>query len=135
MPVTQDSPLLNLPPELRNRIYSYALNSPSSPIGVRATYADREPPTVLQLSRQIREEATSLYYSEWVFTGFFDGGVKPRKMESLCKWLKSLTPEIHQRLRHIVIYHSLATCTYNGVDDLNRHHEALVERGHSYLEA
>lgn len=57
-----DSPLPNLPPELRNRIYSSALAS-SSDISIPATSKLANPP-LLQVCRQIKAECTQLYYAE-----------------------------------------------------------------------
>lgn len=63
-----DSPLANLPPELRNLIYEFTLISNTcivlSENGVRLW----RPPTLLFSCSQIREEASSIYYSRNYFS-------------------------------------------------------------------
>lgn len=55
---------MDLAPELRNRIYRLAVLSETA-IGIRKTGYSRPP--LLQTSRQIRSEATGIYYSENIF--------------------------------------------------------------------
>ncbi|KAK0356105.1 hypothetical protein LTR91_009206 [Friedmanniomyces endolithicus] len=56
-------PLLKLPPELRNAIYSYVLVDPPE---VLVTYHWR-PPALLSMSKQIRREALKIYFAENIF--------------------------------------------------------------------
>lgn len=60
-----ESRLLNLAPELRNRIYYYAaLNA----VEDHATLYTRGAPGLLAVCRQIRREFSSLYYSDAIMT-------------------------------------------------------------------
>ena len=60
---TTSSRLLDLPPELRNSIYRLALRNirPIKPLTGR-------PPALVQANKQIRAEATSIYYAENTFS-------------------------------------------------------------------
>lgn len=59
------SPLLKLPPELRNSIYRYALVEPSSPyIKIPAGALPPPQPGLLQTCTQVRRDATEIYYKE-----------------------------------------------------------------------
>ncbi|RMZ07191.1 hypothetical protein D0862_04350 [Hortaea werneckii] len=57
----QTSPLLTLPPELRNRIYSLALTSNSKINPTKTGLLKR--PALLQTSHQIRAEATQMWFA------------------------------------------------------------------------
>jgi hypothetical protein len=58
MPSQDPSTLLSLPAELRNRIYEHVLSD------ALATYADTlHPPTLLQVSRQVKREFAGIFYS------------------------------------------------------------------------
>ena len=59
------SPLLSLPPELRNQIYTHTLLSPSS-ISITPTF---RPPPLHSTSRQVRSETRALYYLTNSFIG------------------------------------------------------------------
>ncbi|KAK5122619.1 hypothetical protein LTR85_003882 [Meristemomyces frigidus] len=59
------SPLLKLPPELRNQIYYFAA---LDAIPAHADYHAPKPPALLTVSRQIRQEFSSLYFSDAVMT-------------------------------------------------------------------
>lgn len=60
-PVQQESPLLDLPPELRNEIYRYTLHA-SDWLVVDGRMP--EEPGLLSACRQIRTEASPIYYFE-----------------------------------------------------------------------
>lgn len=63
--MSQDSPLLALAPELRNKIYRLVLVSDAAiDIGSESSPT---PPRLLGTCRQIRHEATSIYYHENTF--------------------------------------------------------------------
>lgn len=64
--MSQDSPLLAMAPELRNWIYRLVLVSDAA-IDV-SSESPATPPGLLGTCRQIREEATSIYYHENAFT-------------------------------------------------------------------
>ncbi|KAF7192426.1 hypothetical protein HII31_05940 [Pseudocercospora fuligena] len=64
--ISQDSPLLSLPPELRNQIYDLIL---ISPLGSKPTITGTfSPPPLLSVCSQIRSEALKLWLSANVFS-------------------------------------------------------------------
>lgn len=64
--ITQDSALLELPAELRNRTYRYAMTSDEAvEVEGEAIISSTK---LLQVCHQIREEATSIFYAENAFT-------------------------------------------------------------------
>lgn len=70
---TNDSKLLSLPPEIRNIIYRYALVE-----GLIRVIQDPPPqPALLQLNRQVRDEAIQIYYQEncfrWIIASYDAG--------------------------------------------------------------
>lgn len=74
-PVQQESPLLDLPPELRNEIYRYTLHA-SDWLVVDGNMP--EEPGLLSACRQIRTEASPIYYFEnWfhIWINNYDGEV------------------------------------------------------------
>ncbi|KAI7370787.1 hypothetical protein KC328_g17681, partial [Hortaea werneckii] len=64
-PTHQTSPLLTLPPELRNKIYSLALTSPSKTTPSKTGHLKH--PALLQTCVQIRREATQMYFAQTTF--------------------------------------------------------------------
>lgn len=60
---SRDSPLLGLPAEIRNSIYRLALVEDIIRITPQNLAGASQPP-LLQVNRQIRSEATSIYYQE-----------------------------------------------------------------------
>lgn len=58
-------PLLKLPPELRNRIYRYAIVQ-DEPIDVAETTKKKEP-ALLATCKEIREQALKMFYHENTF--------------------------------------------------------------------
>ncbi|RMY22771.1 hypothetical protein D0866_11850 [Hortaea werneckii] len=62
----QTSPLLALPPELRNKIYSLALQPPSKTTPSSKT-GHLKHPALLQTCVQIRLEATQMYFAQTTF--------------------------------------------------------------------
>jgi len=63
----QQSPILKLPPELRNAIYRCVLIS-DTPIDVSERNENLTPCYLLATCRQIRAEASKMYYSENTFS-------------------------------------------------------------------
>ncbi|KAK4548801.1 hypothetical protein LTR36_008574 [Oleoguttula mirabilis] len=55
------SPLLSLPPELRNRIYRFTLVEAHA---IRITADQHEQPNLLHANRQLRSEARAIYMQE-----------------------------------------------------------------------
>ncbi|RMY58255.1 hypothetical protein D0865_02706 [Hortaea werneckii] len=64
-PTPQTSPLLTLPPELRNKIYSLALTSPSKLTPSKTGHLKL--PALLQTCVQIRLEATQMWFAQTTF--------------------------------------------------------------------
>lgn len=60
-----DSPLMKLPPELRNRIYRYTVVGDSK---IFVTHNGLREPELLHVCTQIRTEALGIFYSENVFS-------------------------------------------------------------------
>jgi hypothetical protein len=60
--VVQQSPLLNLPAEIRNRIYEYALSTPSGKLNLNATSADKRINQLQYVSLQFRHETQLLEF-------------------------------------------------------------------------
>lgn len=54
------TPLLELPPELRNRIWTYATQTSEEPINIYHA----KPPPLLRACRQLRDEAGSIFWSQ-----------------------------------------------------------------------
>ncbi|CAK3936123.1 Hypothetical predicted protein [Lecanosticta acicola] len=94
--------LLNLPAELRNEIYELVLVS-SGRIELTTTRPKslREP-AFLAISRQIRTEATAIYYGSNTFCRkvYYNDG---RRWSLLEKWLRKIGPERCSMLREMVI--------------------------------
>ncbi|KAK5121497.1 hypothetical protein LTR85_005330 [Meristemomyces frigidus] len=81
-------PFLELPPELRTRIYELVLVSPDE----RLIMKDEPSPALLRTCRQIRTDASSLYYAQNTFL--------ITNAESLCiAWLTSLPPKMRAHIR------------------------------------
>lgn len=91
------SPLLNkLPPEIRNEIWRLALQSPTGSITIIPSAIRRYTP-LLNTCRQIREEATSIFYGENTFsTHVVIGG-----SNTLRPWLHSIGRANAGRIRSL----------------------------------
>lgn len=79
----QTSALLNLPPELRNRIYSLALTSPSKITPAKTGHLKH--PALLQTCTQIRTEATQM----WFARNAFQLPLNPSNLANLHSFLES----------------------------------------------
>ncbi|KAK5137726.1 hypothetical protein LTR08_007297 [Meristemomyces frigidus] len=86
----QDSPLLALAPELRNRIYHYTLLS-DAPIDTNCKDASKEP-ALLATCHQVRKEATGIYYSENTFTAVANSSITEAGHDRLRHWLQVAGP-------------------------------------------
>jgi phospholipid N-methyltransferase len=60
--VVQQSPLLNLPAEIRNRIFEYALSTPSGKLNLNATSSDKRINQLQDVSLQVRHETQLLEF-------------------------------------------------------------------------
>ena len=81
------SPLMALPPELRNRIYRYNLVSADdilicSPEGCKR-------PALLYVSKQIQQEAALLYYAE----NHFRAITSVQAVGNIKSWVNNMTPQ------------------------------------------
>ncbi|KAK5735334.1 hypothetical protein LTR17_008186 [Elasticomyces elasticus] len=94
--IATTSPLLLLPPELRNEIYTLSLSC-SQPIVV-AEYIRPERPSLLKVCRSISAEATQLYYACNTFNVY----LAPTASQTVDGWLSSLSRESYWAIQAIV---------------------------------
>ncbi|KAI6806636.1 hypothetical protein KC332_g1619 [Hortaea werneckii] len=100
--------LLELPPELRDLIYEYTLQSNPGPNQLvtfkldhyqRDTLTQAVQPPLLHLNRQIRQETLPLFYSTQLFILHSEG----TKADDARRWLMCNAPHL-RRLRHLEIW-------------------------------
>ena len=97
--------LFELPPEIRNRIYELALVGSNEELIIK----DAPSPALLRTSRQIRQEASSIYYGCNIFL--------IANAEALCiPWLMSRPAIMRSHIKTIRVY---TNCSMNGVDAFN----------------
>ena len=90
--------LLALPPELRNHIYELVLHSDRA-VYRGIVYLDErderlwKPPALLCTSRQVRAEASPLYYAQTIFS------VEDRRIA--LDWLKVIEPKWTARIARL----------------------------------
>ncbi|KXT05246.1 hypothetical protein AC578_8427 [Pseudocercospora eumusae] len=96
--IPQDSPLLFLPPELRNQIYDLILISPpGSKPTITPTFS---PPPLLSVCSQIRSEALKLWVSANIFSiTIFDCDVELAKRFQNTFTVSSLVPHMSFRMK------------------------------------
>ncbi|RMZ00329.1 hypothetical protein D0860_08022 [Hortaea werneckii] len=94
--VNQDSRLLDLPPELRNSIYTYVLAT-DDVIQIPESGKPTRPP-LLQVCQQITDEATLLYYSCSKFS--ISAG---KRLKILRRWILSLEEKERKCLRAVTV--------------------------------
>lgn len=99
------SPLLRLPPELRNRIYILVLHD-NIKVSVRFQRSIHFTgvPGITLASRQIQNESASIYYNNATFTGF-DG-------TEICDWLCSIPREHAALVRNIHYFDGIRYLTH-----------------------
>lgn len=121
--VKQDSPLLKLPAELRNRIYEEALTSNTS-VCLRPRPDCTpcwSPPALLMTCQTVRNEASPIYYAKNVF--------KVKELiysdcdDVLITWLGVLEPGTRQQIRRIYLDDKF----YNHPDVIPRIEECLCK--------
>jgi len=108
----QKSQFLQLPPELRNVIYVYALIAETD-VEVPASGKVAKP-ALLQACRQTMSEATPIYYGQNTFKTRCDG-----PLTNSIRWLASMTLQARQSLCSLSIEHDIN----DGLDSL---HELLA---------
>lgn len=87
-----NSMLIRLPAELRNRIFSYCMPEPA----VSRKPCDRtvlRPPPLMQVCRQIRHETIAIHYTTCTFIARLD--------EDIVRWAKAIGPQAPPLLRSI----------------------------------
>ena len=93
----QESALLRLPPEIRRRIWTYAVHAQMVTIGdwyeVKGSYPEQ---SILRVCRQVHAETCLLPYSGNSFW--------PNKIESLSAWLTRRLPEQIAAVQRIEIW-------------------------------
>lgn len=92
------SPLMSLPPELRNMIWRLLLID-CEPIDLTAHAKAANVPATLQVCRQIRQEAFAMYYSG----NDFVATVKDANTAYVCCWLDVIGVEGGSHLRRLEI--------------------------------
>jgi hypothetical protein len=98
-----DSPFLVLSPELRNKMYEYALVVPEKPVQLPAS-AQR--PGLPQSCRQIRHEASGIYYTHNQFHLAPDRvaqAVSARLAPKVIKWFRRLDAKHYSVLKIIYV--------------------------------
>lgn len=114
----QGSHLLSLPPELRNRIFELVL--PSPPDGV-LTLTARSPakgiqlPILSQVSRQVRRETLSLFFSNATLRLHTDGR---SSLAFVRTWLDLLRPHL-DFVRHVE-FKDIFACLHDNYYTLER---------------
>jgi len=98
------SPLLRLPPELRNAIYSYVLVDPPE---VLVTNHWR-PPALLSMSKQVRREALKIYFAENIFRidmyALIPGPLRETGyMSALARWFRAMSTPGRDALKTVHI--------------------------------
>lgn len=124
--------LLKLPPELRNRIYELALSDHDRRIAVNLDKHSRGVPPLLQVCRQTRREALSMYYGGATFGCYWLH--ETSRVEMACQWFELIGDEAAKHVRHIRVcagtWNPFNYC-YDGlifdIDTSNGAAEAVVE--------
>ncbi|KXT07161.1 hypothetical protein AC578_2493 [Pseudocercospora eumusae] len=99
--MVESSPLLALPPELRNHIYREVLVHNNNIIIITKS---TKPPSLLQLCREIRFEAQGIYLAENRFMGQTTSSFDPKQHDWWALWLRSLGTERRTLLRSFEIF-------------------------------
>lgn len=103
----ESSRLGALPAELRIRIYEYILAQQTRidvtrTMGLWGQASIWKSPALLQTCRQLRSEASDIYYGENTFYGTHL--VYDQFDRTLCHWLRALAPQNRSSIRRIVFY-------------------------------
>ncbi|CZT24024.1 uncharacterized protein RCC_09741 [Ramularia collo-cygni] len=90
--------IVQMPKEVRARIYSYVLFPKGKENGPRPFFSNTsnwqlKPPAMLQLCQQIRNEATGPYYHSYIVGG--------ASVQKVLPWLKTLSPQARGALGKI----------------------------------
>jgi len=92
------SPLLSLPPELRNSIYRLVFKSEGEYIEIEPSHIHKHD-GILQTCRQIREEGAAIFYAENTFISRFGVG----SSNFVLAWLSAIGRRNVQSIRGLVI--------------------------------
>jgi len=89
--VQQQTPLLSIPAEVRNKIYQLSLVNEDVVLDVKILSTPTEP-ALLATCRQIRHEASSIFYGENTFHTDITVGTSLKMVDERapCRWLASL---------------------------------------------
>ena len=100
------SPFIELPAELRNRIYEFAVIE-SDPIDLIVCCCKHCPhmaivvqPAVTRASRQLREESLPIFYGQNLFLGQAYEGYVPAKM---IRWLRAIGAQNRSHIKNLYV--------------------------------
>lgn len=93
-PTMDNSPLSNIPPELRTYIYEFCLISQPDPVIIKAR---GRPPATLQTCRQIRKECEGIYYATNTFL------LEETSSNFFAKWLSVIGTENRKTLKEAIV--------------------------------
>jgi hypothetical protein len=135
-----NSQLLKLPAELRNRIWSYSLSCSPDLLKIETTRTTPNrkltlccgPPVILKVCHQIRREAGSIYYAEYVFDVWSMSDVGDHYENDFyeCRWwLAAVGPTNRSQLCHLYPKHSECLLHYpnQGAPHIKHLYRRLVE--------
>ena len=124
--VVQNSRLLQLPSELRNRIYEFALTQPNA-IRLPLGQSERDKRALLRTCHQIHDEAVGIYYGNNAFVA--DCGAWFLNVD-LISWLRGLGWKKRIMLRDVrlSLRQQRVLGSLNGIQDTHFFTMALIKR-------
>lgn len=132
------SPLLDLAPELRNEIYSYALGSIYQDTTISILGNDCHPP-LLRACKQIRNEALPIWYASTDFRARVDSA----NTSGPLIWLSRIHPNDQKRIKKVVIEWNTspseerifkAADPRSGFEQLESYKDNMFKRGKSAVQ-
>lgn len=100
---SQRSPFLELPAEVRNMIYGFAIDNAVAHLPSRINLGEPlQQPAITLVNHQVQAEAMSIFYSSQTFTLRRDCYYRPIHADNL-RWIARLEPTIPMALRSISI--------------------------------
>lgn len=95
--VTQTVSFIDLPAEIRNRVYHYALPSSDEKLVVATPFKDElmrmgDQPAITRTCRQVRKETLATFYAKSKFVAYLDDANV--NVERLAKWCHAVSPTL-----------------------------------------